>query len=194
MRRISIVALAVVCLAGPAVASAQEGGANWADKSGTFGIGFTQTLGGQSGLNARLELSQLFGLELTLGFGLEIDDPDMADAENVITFNASIYGVIRFAYWAKGSLGAIFGFDFGLTSDSRDTDATTDIALGLGLQGEWFPIEHLSLFLQGGFRLEFLGDDDAGVVPGAGGGELSGIDLQLGADLFGAAGFTVWFN
>ncbi|MEM9187790.1 MAG: hypothetical protein AAGF12_01340 [Myxococcota bacterium] len=187
-----LVCAAALALLLPTAASAQEG--NWSDKSGTFGIGYTGTLGGQNGINARYFFSNLFGIDLTLDFGLEIISPDMGDSENVITFGGSLYVVFKVAYWDKGSLGIIGGFDVELISDSRVDDLGSNFAVGLGLQGEWFPTEYLSLFAQGGLRLDILTDQDANVSPGVTGGDISGVALDLGADLFGQFGFTVWFN
>ncbi len=183
---------------------------DWADKSGGFGVGGETTMGGTHGLNLRYYISNQFGLQLT--FGLGIASATEVDGDNSTSISSTamgfgIYAMYKLAYWQRGHLSAIFGLDIHTLSVS--TEATvggttttddvsgTDLLIGLGLHGEWFPTQYLSLFGQVGLRMDFIGSDElsGGSVTNTDSDlDYSGIDLGLGSDLLGSFGFTVWFN
>lgn len=189
---------------------AQEGGTmpDWANKNGGFGIGGNTTLGGVNGINIRTYVTPLFGLHATIGLETDSVSVDAAGTtvdNSVFSFRAGLYGSYKLAYWQRGHLSTIFGLDLVTLSQSTDQpgqptvdQSGTDILIGLGLMGEWFPTQYLSLFLQVGLTLDFIGEDE---VSGDGGNYqinpnpgVSGIDLNLEAQPLGAAGFTVWFK
>lgn len=216
MKRIGLLALVLLLTtftAGSALA--QQGTApDWANKNGAVGLGFNTTLGGTHGLIFRTYVSPLFGLQGTLGFNFTTIDIDpSADVDNddftvkTSLFAVGIYATYKIAYWQRGSLSILFGGDIQAASSSIDAfgsdndvdDSTTNVLLGIGLQAEWFPTQYLSLFGQGGLRMDFLGNDDvnsfcsqAGVD--CGDVEASGFDISLPVDLMGAAGIVVWFK
>lgn len=202
---IAIAALGVAATS--SLAHAQEGTMpDWANKNGGFGIGGNTTLGGVNGLNIRTYVTPLFGLQATLGVERESVESDVAGATTDISltsFRVGLYGSYKLAYWQRGHLSVIFGTD--IVTLSQTTSVTgqpdieqsgTDVLIGLGLMGEWFPTQYLSLFLQVGLTLDFIGEDEVGsggigIDPNPG---VSGIDLNLEAQPLGAAGFTVWFK
>lgn len=203
--RSSMVTLAALALMLPAGrASAEEARAvDWASKSGAYGLGASTTLGGTRGINLRTYLTPLVGLSATLGLDYSSAstsaDGDDVDTTRVLS-SASLYGSYKLAYWQRGHLSALFGLDVAhesvtIQTGGNEMDASgTDVSFGLGLMGEWFPTQYLSLFAQLGPRLGILGTPGsvASIDPGATGG--SAVAFDLGADLFGAAGFTVWFR
>ncbi|MBI2892700.1 MAG: hypothetical protein HYY06_04055 [Deltaproteobacteria bacterium] len=193
-----MVAMALVFMAAPA--AAQEGDApDWANKSGAVGVGATTTLGGTSGINVRTYVTPQLGLELALGFALSKDEQGDFSFDQT-EFQVGLYGSYKVAYWQRGSLSAIFGADIDSVSqtsgsgDSESDDSATDLLIGLGLQGEYFPTQYLSLFAQAGLSIDFIGEDEVteGSIDSA--PDRSGFALDLGTDLFGSAGFTVWFK
>lgn len=181
---------------------------DWANKNGAVGVGANTTIGGANGLSFRTYVSPLFGIQGTIGIGLESFsiDPTTLDGDeftvSVTTIAVGAYGAYKIAYWQRGSLAALFGADVqslsAVFNGDADTDtSSTNVVLGLGLQGEWFPTQYLSLYAQGGLRMDFLNEDDVIGVEVANAsppGAVTGVDLLRGDDLFGTAGFTVWFN
>ncbi|MEQ9307896.1 MAG: T9SS type A sorting domain-containing protein [Balneolaceae bacterium] len=89
-------------------------------------------------------------------------------------------------------------------SEIRETKAIppnqTNDLIGLGLFGEWFPTQYLSLYAQTSLRLDFLrADETSSPTDNEPNGSfeangLLGVNVNSGADLFGGTGFTVWFN
>lgn len=222
MKRIGLF-LSVAVIGTMLVASsafAQEGTPDWANKAGAFGVGANTSLGGSNGVNFRTWITPLFGVQATLGMRFatgttEVEDVDDSEVDFSMTaFDIGLYGLYKLAYWQRGSLSVIFGGDVQTYSEStdaagdNDTDrSATNIVIGIGVQGEYFPTQYLSLFAQAGFVLDFLSDDDlecmrydapqctAVSLPGSSDGyNLSGFAMGLGGDLWGAAGFTVWFK
>lgn len=128
----------------------------------------------------------------------------------------SVFGIGNPNNWTAGRLRVIstklFGIQYTFTTTSfssfhseiRETKAIppskTDDLIGLGLHGEWFPTQYLSLFGQVGLRLDFIGADEISSPTESeprGSFEANGnlgINLDSGADLLGAFGFTVWFS
>jgi hypothetical protein len=201
-RWIALLGLGLALASGPVMA--QEGSSpDWANKHGAVGVGGNTTLGGTNGIHLRTYVTPEFGLSLTLGLGLARTtvDSDAGEVTNKSTsMELGMYGSYKLAYWSRGHLSAILGLDLqrlsvsveGSTND-RD-DSATDVRLGLGAQAEYFPTAYLSLFTQAGVVIDPIGEDEIvgeGItsVP-----DRSGYQIDLGSDLVGQAGFTVWFK
>jgi len=200
------VLLVLALLGAPGLALAQEGTApDWANKAGSVGVGANTTLGGSSGLHIRTFVTPLIGIELTFGFGMESlrvePDEDGETSLSSIRFDIGLYGSYKLAYWQRGSLSTVLGFDVRTVSAKFESplgdsdESTTDFLIGLGLQGEYFPTQYLSLFAQAGLEMWLPTDDrDLTVATADDTADYSGLHIGLGADLWGAAGFTVWFR
>jgi len=202
----TLIVLVASLLAMPQPASAQEDG--WADKSGVIGLGASTTLGGVTGVTLRTYLGPRFGLHGTVSFGLGVGSRNAGDVD----FDASFFDIrfgayvsYKLASWRRGHLSGIAGADLLYLTSSTDVpgggsvDASgVDILAGLGLLGELFAARHLSLHVELGVRVGLLGNVPYGAdrvpLPDADGWDFSGKDIGLGADLLGAAGFTVWFE
>ena len=190
----------------PGLALAQEGTLpDWADKSGAIGVGGNTTLGGSHGLVFRTYFNPHLGLQLTFGYGLESTtvetDAGAGDTSVSAThLDVGLYGSYKLAYWQRGHLSGLLGVDLVKLSTSVDTpagdydDSATDFLLGLGMMGEYFPTQYLSLNVGVGMTADFLPQDDLSVQTTDDTTDFSGIDMNLGGDLWGSAGFTVWFN
>ena len=131
-------------------------------------------------------------------------DPDGGDdvTATASEYGVGLYGMYKVAYWQRGHLSLLGGLDIVMTSsdtglDNGDTSAT-DLLFGLGLHGEWFPTQYLSLFGQVGLRIDLYGEDEPGGALGdtsdGDNNDYSGYSLDLGADMLGDFGFTVWFQ
>lgn len=203
----SVALFTVALLAG--TATAQEGvSADWANKAGAVGIGGNTSLGGSNGLLIRTYVTPQLGLQLTFGFGVlsQSDDSDTETSANY--FDVGVYASYKLAYWQRGHLSLLFGFDIRTYSETVDVagtnvsdDSAVDFLIGLGIMGEYFPTQYLSLFVSAGFLIDLMQEDElwddatspAGrdIVNAPGN---SGFAMNLSSDLFGAAGFTVWFK
>lgn len=221
MRRLglllSMALVGILLVAGSATAQEQD----WADKGGAFGVGANTTLGGTNGINIRTYVTPQFGIHATFGMRFAtatVEPEDVSGAEtnySMTEFDFGLYGSYKLAYWQRGHLSAMFGGDVQAFSETTEPPvgddierSSTNIVVGLGILGEYFPTQYLSLFAQGGFTLDFMTDDDltcfradAGECASASGItgdpdvlDLSGIGLDLTGDLWGSAGFTVWFR
>jgi hypothetical protein len=94
-------------------------------------------------------------------------------------------------------VGLISGLDIQTLSTSvGDVDASgTDILISLGVMGEYFPTQYLSLFAETGLKIDFIGEDEVNALGGIDANEnTSGMSISLGSDVWGGAGFTVWFK
>ncbi len=209
MKRIRLLSsIAALCIAlGAAPAMAQEGTMpDWANKNGAFGLGANTTLGGVNGINLRTYIGPLFGLHLTLGFSwgnTTATQDNIETSTSSFRFQTGIYGSYKLAYWQRGHLSLLFGVDIVSLSNSVDVAGTTtdesgvDILLGLGFFGEWFPTQYLSLFAAAGFRIDFIGSDEVdgdSIINNEEGVDYSGAQIDMYGQLFGQAGFTVWFR
>jgi hypothetical protein len=176
----------------PNLASAQEG--DWADKNGAIGIGANVNLGGSAGLHFRTYFSDYFGIMATFGLGYAT-----AGNQNVFGLDAGIYAMLKVAPFDVGHISLLFGADFIYRRDNNGggpmpPPPSEDLGFlgAIGLMGEWFVMKHFSFFASAGLRLGFVQNQGAGafglVVAG------DGFALDLGAGLWGQAGFTVWFS
>jgi hypothetical protein len=175
----------------PSLASAQDG--DWADKNGAIGIGANVNLGGSAGLHFRTYFSDYFGIMGTFGLGYAT-----AGNDNIFGLDAGIYAMLKVAPFDVGHISLLFGADFIYRRDNNGggpmVPPSEDLGFlgALGLMGEWFPMQHFSFFASAGLRLGFVQNQGVGafglVVSG------DGFALDLGAGLWGQAGFTVWFS
>jgi hypothetical protein len=188
--KIVLLGLALLALT-PTAASAQEG-SNWADKSGVVGIGANVNLGGSAGIHFRTYLSPYFGIMGTFGFLF-----DHNGATDLFGLDAGIYGMLKVAPFDVGHISLIFGADFLYRNNNNGGGmavTTEDVGIlgAIGIMGEWFATEHFSLFASAGLRAGFVKNEGNGGFPLTANGE--GFALDIGAGLWGQAGFTVWFN
>ena len=216
---VTVAAMGAALFAGTAFA--QDTSPDWADKNGGVGVGGNTTLGGTNGLSVRTYVSPLIGVMLNFGFDMEsiTVSPEEGDAGDTTTssqlLDIGIYGSYKLAFWQRGSLAGLLGFDFrswSMTVDAPGGDtelSASDITIGLGLRGEYFPTQYLSLHADFGITIDPLddGDVDMGMASSGLGNSLvspsttdtenndfSGMDIAVRADLWGSAGFTVWFQ
>ncbi len=185
----------VLLAATPTLAAAQEGG-DWADKSGAIGIGANVTLGGSAGLHFRTYFSDYFGIMGTFGVGYA----EQGGAD-IFGLDAGIYAMLKVAPFDVGHISLLFGADFLYRNASVGMmggfNAEDFGVLGaLGVMGEWFALKHFSFFASAGVRLGFVQSQ----IPAGTGGAFDfvvtgdGFAIDLGAGLWGQAGFTVWFS
>ena len=204
---------------------------DWANKQGDFGIGGNTTLDGTNGLHIVTWINGIFGVipNGSISKDEALPEPDPIQTEEVddyifqppySTFQPDgkmVVGIGNPINWTArlgilsvsvAHLEVIFGLVNNYNSfysEISETDAVepngTDIPIGLGIRGQWFPTQYLSLFAQAGLRLDFIGEDDEVSSPTtdeptgsfiANGQQ--GVNTGNGATLFGGGGFTVWFN
>jgi hypothetical protein len=205
---LSVAALGTALIAGTAFA--QDTSPDWADKNGAVGVGGNTTLGGTNGIHVRTYVSPLIGVEMTFGLSSQsvTVEPDGGGGDtttSATTIDLGLYGTYKLAYWQRGSLSAMFGFDYQSSSTSLDApggdsdsdSSSSNLVIGLGLRGEYFPTQYLSLFADAGITIDPIDDSDVdgGRITGdSENNDYSGMDINIGADLWGAAGFTVWFK
>lgn len=199
----AIVLLALVMI--PAAASAK-------DKTGAFGIGYDTTLGGVGGISARYAVAKSFGLQVILGFDTTSygnTESGAAEATNNDTqIRAAIRGDIGLAFTKKTNLNLIVGidiynssFDYSVGDTSTD-DSFTQFALELGLGASYFFTDWFSINGEVGLAFATISKvTDAGTVSGIGTPvgnadmDSEGYELAFGrGDVFGAFGWTFWFN
>lgn len=198
-----LVAVAAMVVAGDVV-RAQEGTApDWSNKSGAVGVGGNTTLGGSHGMSVRTYVSPQAGLSLTLGLGLgrASADTEAGEVETRSTaMELGLYGDYAVKTWPKARLAGIVGLDLQRLSlaaelNGRETDeSATNLSVGVGMLAEYFPTSYISLFTQAGLALDFIGEDEIVGDEIRTVDERSGFRLDLGSDLIGQAGFTVWFK
>jgi hypothetical protein len=194
--------LATALFARPAAAQ-EDTAVDWANKKGSFGLGANTTLGGVHGLNIRTYIGPSFGLLATLGFGFTSESNNTAGAELDRTTRAlevGLYGAYKLANWQRGHLSVIFGVDIVNLSLSDETmgmtfdSSATTVGLGSGFTGEYFFNQYLSAFASVGLVADLAGPPEVAVENGQPVEDVSGFELGLSADLWGQAGFTIWFN
>jgi hypothetical protein len=185
-RLVTVAALAAGLLA---AGSANAQGPDWADKTGQFGIGYDQTLGGIGGLSARYQVASNFGLQGIFGFdtvSLETGAGDVSETR----IELGLRGVFVLAQTSNTNLGIIFGVDIlNQSAEAGGVDnSSTDVALEGGLAVQYFLHEMFSINGEGGLVI-FTGDGTSTVI--------GGPPMDVGVarpDLFGSAGFTFWFK
>lgn len=211
------VALAVVMV--PAVASAKDS-SKWSDKSGRFGIGYDQTLGGVGGLSARFQVAKNFGVQGVLSFGrvsidTKNDDNTVATEATGQRIRGALRGDVGVAYTKKAALSVIFGVN--VLSDSNEvtaggnTESTDDTRFSFeaGLKAEYHFTNFFSVHGEVGllFALVNRASDVGPITSGQPGnlvssGSTDGTDADVDGSIilfglgetFGNFGFTFWFK
>ena len=170
-----IPAIATLALLFPLLAAAESA------KAGKFGIGGNTTLGGVNGLQIRTFVSPMLGLHGTFGFEFQAREGTgavPADPENIFTFRIGLGGDYVLAQAANTVISA--GLEGNLFQD------TNAVILGLPLTGEYFLSQYFSVHAQTGLTLDIVNPETEPID------DTFGMDLF--SDLWGGAGFTVWFN
>jgi hypothetical protein len=189
MRRLVFPLGLVALIAPPAAAEDAD--------TAAIGVGASTTLGGSSGIHVRKLLIPELEAMLTVGVALDSSTVEVGgmDQENRITvLDAGLHAGYRLREDARVALWAVGGVDVQYYEDQVDdsADSASDLLLGAGLRVEVTPTERISLFAQAGLVFDLLAEEELEggmVVVGD-----SGVAVGLGADLAGAAGFTIWFR
>lgn len=183
------------------------------DMNGKFGIGFTQTLGGVSGLGARYWATRRWGIEAVVGASL-LDADALRVSTDILVAVGVFYGLIQHRH-ANLSIG--FRVDLGIRArpnvarertsvigDAVDTEGgppgpaetTVQINLELPLMVEYFFSDSFSIHMAVGLVAIFVPDDGL-VLETTGAGAVSDtVDFGFGfgsGGLLGTAGFTFYF-
>lgn len=203
---------------------------NWVEKTGKIGLGFDHVEAGDGsirlGFSGNGGLHVVFGFQISV----DEDIPEPAEVETgnsddyvfqtkfspQIRSNGVLVGVGNPSLWTGGRvhLEAVLGPSLTVVrddvsfsdfySETREVGVIepdgSDILIGLGVMGEWFPTQYLSLFAHAGLRLDFIGEDEVSSPTGSeptGSTTINGdqvVDLIGGTNLYGADGFVVWFR
>lgn len=207
--------LGIVCFA-------QGTAPDWADKKGAIGIGLEPTLAFISGTNFGFTDSEFKGrtvganvlgrywinnsIQAELGVGYAASH--YAEDNDGFDYSVDISGInlvargqlIPFKCESPIILGVLLGVDIFNGTYTWDNDALSDpesedyssFAFDAGLRFEWFTQQYLSIPASIHLNLSFLEVEDTKFD---GEPDASGVNLNiLGSDLWGQAGFTVWFN
>ncbi len=174
------------------------------DKTGAFGIGYDNSLAGVDGVSARFQIAKNFGIQAIVGFeqgSLDVGDNNTSNR----TMELAIRGDVGIAFTKKTNLSVVFGIDVfnGSTDfDPDDADMSTSntrLAFEVGLRAEYFFTNFFSINTEVGlaFATASRAADAQGFFANSADDEddTSGYYLAFGqGDVFGAAGFTFWFN
>jgi opacity protein-like surface antigen len=185
------------------------------DKTGGFGVGYDNSLGGVGGVSVRYQVAKNFGIQAILGFeqqSFEQKD-DNGETTNSISnrvLQASLRGDVGIAFTKKTNLSVIFGLDIfnasytdDPTADGADEidESTTRFAFEVGLKAEYFFTNYFSVHGDVGLAFALINNvNETRIGPvdprsAVGAADASGFVLNFGqGDVFGAFGFTFWFN
>src|SRR5690606_6760671 len=115
------------------------------------------------GLHLRTYVTPALGLQLTLGFALDNQTVDVGGTDtdvSAFSFRSGLHATYKLAYWQRGHLSALAGLNLVTRSESAEAggvdladESGLDLLVDLGLMGEFFPTQYISLFLQGGLSL-----------------------------------------
>jgi hypothetical protein len=154
------------------------------------------------GISARYRLSDQLDVQV-LGSYLTESQGDSAERSLLGLAGRGIY---KLAGGASARIGALGGLAVALESRELNgmSESASEIGVEGGLHGEYFATPWLSLHLEAGLLLSLvsdvgtLGEVREPLVPGDGAppaADEGGYRVLLGVgDLFGAAGFTFWFD
>jgi hypothetical protein len=178
---------------------------NAANKAGAVGLGADATLGGTQGLQVRYGVNPAVGLQMTLGYASSnqsIDDGDSGVTASLM--GVGFGGTYKIIKAKTASLSGLASLDYHSVKagaySTADEDGsglkTTDMILGLGLQGEVFLAKKFSLHSKVGLAINPYDNntDSYGDADYDDDNDYSGMDVSLGGGLIGSAGFTVWFK
>jgi len=186
---------------------------NWANKSGTVGLGAGSSLAGTQGLELRYNATPALGIQAIYGFhssGQSVDGGKSGARQSSTGIGLSAdYKIIK----AKtAAMSTLVSFDYQTAKDSViDAEETgtkySDLVFGLGLKGEVWLAKKFSIFSRVGLSLDPYGAGDIGEAYTSAesdaeddggeeveGPEYAGMDIGLGGGLLAGAGFTVWFD
>jgi hypothetical protein len=197
---------------------------DWATKAGAFGVGAspslqTSTINGLNyqSINSSFGFSFLPRFAITdriiaegrIGFGATNVGSSFADTsgsfeweENLKGLRYGVRGQYVLAYYQRATLSALFGVDILSTNGeyTQGNQPPTDVEvkntiIGLGVRGEYFPTQYLSLFQNSvGISIFIEADVARFTKEDINGFEESGTAIFAPGDLWGSAGFTVWFK
>ena len=174
---------------------------NWANKNGTVGLGAAQSLGGQSGAQLRYFFSKDVGLMVNLGIWQSNGSiepkggksTDTKDSRN----NLGLWGEYKLLKGGKSALAGVAGLDYTMYKQDYGTSISySDMAIGLGLKGECFLVDHFSIYSQLGLTVNPWGDAEI-YMSGADPDDydsVKGNTITLNGGVLGSAGFTYWFD
>jgi hypothetical protein len=199
---------AVLCLLAPVAVSAQDAQEDWGTKTGFIGVGVDRLVTNGTGLSVRLFPIDVVGIELMFGTDIAStrvrnDDADLDNRTSERDLGLSLLGEFRMVTSNRANLGAYLGFGF--TTHGRSTtdvdgdkvvDGYNDIAVELGLRGEFFVYRFFSIFGRVGLTLDPVNDQQIEFEQGLDADnatKYSGMNVDiLRGDLLGAFGFTFW--
>lgn len=202
---------------------AQGTAPDWANKKGAIGVGIEPTLAFNSGTSfsfsdtefkgrtigtnilGRYWITNTIQAELGAGFSAshyEEDNDGFDYSVDISGLNFVARGqIIPFKCESPINLGILVGVDIFNGTYTWDADNLPDpqsedyskFAFDAGLRFEWFPTQYISnLPASVHLNLSFLTVEETKYD---GEPDVSGVDINiLGSDLWGSAGFTVWFN
>jgi hypothetical protein len=179
------------------------------DMTGRFGIGGDTSVAGVNGVSLRFQVAKAFGIQAITSFS-QVSATEESGNDDVDFTNRNINFAIRGDFQITGvsaSKGPNMSLFAGVNIinskiDSDDNNDDNDIEetifpFEFGLKVEQFFGNHFSINLEVGVLLAFFDEKQQGLL-NTGGiaiGEGNGQVLSIGgADSFGSAGFTFWFN
>ena len=199
-RAVLAVAAAGVLAPAPAVAK---------DLNGKFGLGFTQTLAGVSGVHFRYWITRAWGLETAVGLSLITRDQNTTATD----LDAAVAVLYSFVQRRQANLSVGLRVDLGFRSAPEAVpvrvsaafnqqgstrvveadDVILQVAIEIPFQVEFFPSDNFAIHLAVGFTFSF--------VPTEGNILDTGVDLKPGefefgfgkGGILGSAGFTFYF-
>ncbi len=208
MKRLASVAI----LLGALLAASPAGARNM---NGKFGVGYSQTLGGVSGIQLRYFVKD-FAIEGTIGLDLfkpkDMDPRTSVKGALGVVYNFARFEIANLGVGVRGDVGWRNGeaIAAGLRSKCLDkaTDASTcngitadsawQFNVEIPLVAELFFTDHLSVNLQAGVLFTIVNTKNKALPQSTGqqstDTEEEGFGFSFGAgSLFGSAGFTVYF-
>lgn len=183
------------------------------DMNGKFGLGFTQTLGGVSGIGARYWATRRWGIEAVVGVSL-LDVDRIRVSTDIMVAVGVLYGLIQHR---SANLSIGLRADIGIRArpsvarsrtvvvgDAVDTeggpagpaDTTVQLNLEIPLLVEYFFSDSFSIHMAFGLLAVIVPDDGLVLETDGPGSASDEIDFGFGigaGGVLGTAGFTFYF-